>query len=121
MKVGCTSAGIFLWDITKKNEKRLNYHIDEWHTSTPYDIFRDQSTYPTVCLLLDTWYRTDNCITVFGKWVFDYNLKVALPLTQDYLNYRCSGNDTDEIKFAGVLNAIIAVPPEVVQRILNMK
>ena len=39
----------------EKNEKRLNYRIEECHTSTPYDILRNQSTYPTVCLLLYTW------------------------------------------------------------------
>ena len=82
-KIGCTSAVIFLWDIKKKNEKRLNYSIEEWHTSTLYNIFRNQSTYPTVCLLLDTWHRIDNCITVCGKWIFDSNFEVAFPLTQD--------------------------------------
>ena len=82
---------------------------------------RNQSTYPTVCLLLDTWHRTNNCIIVCGKWIFDSNLKVALLLTQDCLNCTYRGNDTDEIKRFGVLNAIIAVPPEVVQRRLNMK
>ena len=35
-----------------ENEKRLNYSIEERHSSTPYDIFRNQSTYPTVCLLI---------------------------------------------------------------------
>ena len=33
----------------EKNEKRLNYCIEGWHTSTPYDIFWSQSTYPNVC------------------------------------------------------------------------
>ena len=116
IKVGCTSAVIFLWDTTKKKRKRLNYCIEELHISTSYDIFRNQSTYPTVCLLLDMWKRTDNCIKVFGKWIFDSNLKVALPLTQDSLNYICRGNDTDENKCIGFLHAIRAVPPEVVQR-----
>ena len=74
-----------------------------------------------MCLLLDTWHRTDNCITVCGKWIFDSNFEVAFPLTQDCLNYTCRGNDTDEIKFVGVLHAIRSVPPEVVQRRLNMK
>ena len=81
-KVICTSAVIFFWDITEKKPKKPNYRIEEWHTSTPYDILRIQSTYPTVCLLLDTWQRTDHCITVCGKWIFDSNLKVELPLTQ---------------------------------------
>ena len=79
----------------------------------PYDIFRNQSTYTTVCLLLDTWHRTDNCITVFGKWIFDSNLKVALPLIQDSLNYICRGNETDGNKFIGVLHVIISFPTEV--------
>ena len=92
-----------LWDITnKKPKKNLNYHIDEWHTSTPYDTFRNRSTYPTACLLLDTWHRTDHCITVCGKWIFDSNFEVAFPLTQDCLNFTYLGNDTNEIGFFGV-------------------
>ena len=69
-----------------------------------------------MCLLLDTAHRTDHCITVWGKWIFDSNLEFALPLTKDSLNYICSGNFTDEIKFVGVLHAIRAVPPIFVQR-----
>ena len=65
-----------------KNEKRPNYCIEEWHTSMPYDILRSQYTYLTVCFLLDTWQRTNHCIIICGKWIFDSNLKVALPLTQ---------------------------------------
>ena len=69
-----------------------------------------------MCLLLDTAHRTDHCITVCGRWIFDYNLESALPLAKSSLNYICSGNDTDEIKFVGVLHAIRAVPPVVVQQ-----
>ena len=105
----------------EKNEKIPNYCIEEWHTSTPYDIFRNESTCPTVCLLLDMWHQNDHCIIVCGKWIFDSNLKVALPLTQDYLNYICCGNVKDENKFVGVLHAIIVVHPEDIQIILNMK
>ena len=70
----------------EKNENKLNYCIKEWHTSTPYDILRNESTYPTMCLLLDMCHQTDNCITVCGKLVFDSNLKGVLPLTQVCLN-----------------------------------
>ena len=74
-----------------------------------------------MCLLPDTAHRTDHCITVCCKWIFDSNLKLALPLTCDWLKYICSGNDTYEITFVGVLHSIRAVPPEGVQKILNMK
>ena len=74
-----------------------------------------------MCLLLDTWHRTDNCITVCGKWIFDSDFEVAFPLTQDCLNYTCHGNDTNNIKFVDVLHTIRAVPPEVFQRRLNVK
>ena len=73
-----------------------------------------------MCLLLDTAHRTSHCITVYGKWIFDYNLESALPLTKASLNYICSGNDTDEITSVGVLNAIIAVPPVVFQKRLKI-
>ena len=65
----------------EKNEKRLNYCIEEWHTSTPYDIFWNHSTYSTVCLLLDKWQRNDHFIKVCGKWIFDSNSEVTFPLT----------------------------------------
>ena len=81
---------------------------------------QNHSTYPTVCLLLYMAHWTDNCITVCGKWIFDYNLEFALPLTKASLNYICSGNDTDKITFVGVLRAIRAVPPIVVQRKSNI-
>ena len=65
-----------------------------------------------MCLLLDTWHWTHHYITVCGKWIFDSNLKVTLPLTHDFLNDVCRGNDTDENKFMGVLHDIRSVPPE---------
>ena len=74
-----------------------------------------------MCLLLEILHWTDNCIPVFGKLIFGSNLKVALPLPQDSLNYICLGNDIDEDKFSGVLQGVISVPTEVFQRILNMK
>ena len=68
------------------------------------------SYYPTVCLLLETSYQTDHCIKVRGKYIFDSNFEAAFPLTQDFLNYICRGNDTDKVRFVGVLHAIIAFP-----------
>ena len=69
-----------------------------------------------MCLLLDTAHRTDYCITVCGKCIFDSNFEFSLPLTKASLNFICYGNDTDEITFVGVLHAIGSVPPIVVQR-----
>ena len=51
--------------------------------------------------------RTDHCITVLDKWIFDFNFEVAFSLTQDCLNYTFRGNDTDDNKCLGVLHAII--------------
>ena len=81
-----------------------------------YDILQNHSIYPTVCFLLDTEHRTDHFITVCGKLIFDSNLEFALPLTSAWLNYICSGNDTDEITFVGALHTIISVPPVGVQK-----
>ena len=82
---------------------------------TTYDILQNQSNYPTVCLLLDTAHRIDNCINVCGKWIIDSNLEFALPLKKASLNYICFGNDTDEITSARVLHAIRSVLPIFVQ------
>ena len=103
------------------NEKRLNYCIGEWHTSTPHDIFWNQSNYLIVCLLPYTPHRTNCFITVCGKWIFDSNFEVTFPLTEYYLNYICRVNYTAGIIFLGVLHAIRAVPPKVFQRRLNIK
>ena len=89
--------------------------------TTTFDILQNHCNYPTVCLLLDTGHRTDHCITVCSKWIFDSNFESALPLTKASLNYICSGNDTDKIAFVGVLNAIRAVPHVVVQKTIKHK
>ena len=86
----------------------------------PLALLLNHSNYPTVCLLLDTAHKTDNCITICGKWIFDYNLEFALPLTKASVNFICFGNDTDEITFVGVFHAIRALPPIVVQRKLKI-
>ena len=112
---------ILLWYNTEKKELKIHYHIQECNTcTTTYDILQNHSNYPTVRLLLDMVHRADHCITVCGKWIFDSNLEFALPLTKDWLNYICSGNDTDKITFVGILHAIGAVPPVIVQNILNI-
>ena len=66
-------------------------------------------------------HRSDHCITVCGKWIFDYNLEFALPITSAWLNYICSGSDTNEITFVVFLRAIRAIPPVGVQKRLNTK
>ena len=65
----------------RKKQKIIIYCIEEWHTYTTYDIFWNQSTYPNLCLLLDTWHRTNSCITVCGKWILHPNFEVEFPLT----------------------------------------
>ena len=104
---------MLLWDNPDKNQnKKIPYRIQEWNTyTTTYDILQNHSNYPTVCLLLYTAHQTDHCITVCGQWIFDSNLEFVLPLTKTSLNYICSGNDTDDIAFVGVLHAIRAVTP----------
>ena len=100
----------------KTKLKRIIYLIEGWNTSTLYDIFRNQSSYPTLCLLLEISRWNNHCITVFGICIFDYNFEVMFPLAQDCLNYTCRVNDTDVIIFIGVVYVIIAVTPKVVQK-----
>ena len=121
IKVECNSTIILLWGkIGKKRAKNTLSNSGIEKNTTKFDILLNHCNYPTVCLLLDTAHRTDNCITVCGKWIFDSNLESALPLTEASLNYICSGNDTAEITFVCVLNAIIAVPPIFFQINLNI-
>ena len=92
----------------KKNKKYI-IKFRNGKKKTAFDILQNHSNYPTVCLLLDTAHRTDHCITVCGKWIFHYNLESALPLTKYSLNYICSGNDTDDITFVGVLYVVMQI------------
>ena len=81
VKVECNSAVILLWENTekKKKEQKIHHQIQEWNTSTTtYDILQNHSNYPTVCLLLDTAHRTDNCITVCSKWIFDSHFGIGI-------------------------------------------
>ena len=116
IKVECNSAIILLWEKTEKKRTKNTWSNSgiEKKTAT-IDILQNHYNYPTVCFLLDTAHRIDHCINVCSKWIFDSNLEYSLPLTKVSLNYICSGNDTDEITFVGVLHAIRAVPPIVVQ------
>ena len=110
------SAMILLWANTeKKNNKNTLSNSGIKKKTTTFEILQNHCNYPTVCLLLDTAHRTNHCITVCGKWIFYSNLESTLPLTKDFLNCICSGNDTDDITFVVVLHAIRAVPPIVVQ------
>ena len=79
-------------------------------------MFRNQSTYPTVFLLLDTWHQTDYCIIVCGRWLLYSNSDVASPLIQDILNYARRGNDKDYMKVVGVFHAIRVVTLEVFKK-----
>ena len=66
----------------EKNEINVHYHIQEWNKfTTTYDILQNHSSYPTLCLLLDTAHRTDHCIAVCGRLIFDSNSQFKLPLT----------------------------------------
>ena len=56
-----------------------------------------------MCLLPDTAHKTDNCITISGKWIFDYNLEFELPLTRASIDFICSGKDTYDITFVGIM------------------
>ena len=104
-------------------EKNIQKYIIKFRNeknTTAFDILQNYCNDPNVCLVLDTAHRTNHCITVCGKWIFDSNLESALPPTKTSLDYIYSGNDTDEITFVGVFNAIRAVPPVVVQKRLKI-
>ena len=108
---------ILLGHHKEKTQKRLNYHTEEWHASTPYDINQTQSNYKTVCLLLNMSHWTNHWNIVFGKCIFVSNFEVTFSLSQDCLNYICRINDTDEKIFAGTLHAIRPVPPKFPEKI----
>ena len=45
-----------------------------------------------VVLLQGSDQKEDQCVTLFGKWIFDSNLKSALPLSKESLDLCCSSD-----------------------------
>ena len=60
-------------------------------------------------------HKTDNVISICGKLIFDYNLEFCITTHKSLKKIIFSGKDTYDIKFVGVMHAIGAVPPIVVQ------
>ena len=59
-------------------------NINQW------DIFEIAANYLFIVLLQGSDQTEDQCVTVYGNWNFDSNLKFASPLSKESLDLCCS-------------------------------
>ena len=58
-----------------------------------FDIFQSNDQDLLVVSLKGSDRKEDNCITIYGKWVFDSNFEYAMPLTKETLDLCCSSDE----------------------------
>jgi hypothetical protein len=100
-------------------EQRIKYTVKRWKLSDGFDIFHNISEYPTVCRLIDKKGGTNHCVTVCGDWVFDSNFEKCFPLSTKWMHFICNPEANDEDGFSGVMDAIRAIPPKIIQLKMN--
>ena len=77
----------------KKHTKPLNFKIlkvNDWN------ILKNEENNLIVVLLQGSDGKEDHCVTILGKWIFDSNLKNAIPLTKESLDLCCSSDDSND-------------------------
>jgi len=90
-------------DMLKKHTKPLNFKIlkvNDWN------IIKNEENNLIVVLLRGSDGKEDHCVTILGKWIFDSNLKNAIPLTKESLDLCCSSDDSND-HFVKVVQALL--------------
>ena len=69
-----------------KSEQRICHKLEQWKKTGSYYILNNISDYVTLVQLMDSLGNMNHAVSIFGKWIFDYNYKKYLPLSIEYLN-----------------------------------
>ena len=64
-----------------KGEQCLRYDINKWKIKGFFDIFNDISKNFSLVQLVGGNGDTNHAVSIVGKWIFDSNYKISLPLT----------------------------------------
>ena len=80
-----------------KGEKNLIYNITIWNKNDAFDILNDISENVTLVQLMDSLGNVNLSIIIVGHWIFDYNYKKALLLTQLLTDLICSPSIGEEL------------------------
>jgi len=71
-----------------------------------WNMFENDNNHLVVVLLQGSDNTEDHCVTICGKWIFDSNLKNAIPLSKESLDLCCS-SDGDPVSFVKVVKALL--------------
>ena len=80
----------------------LNFKV----LDSSYNILENAEDALVIAVLCGKDGKHDHCVTVYGRWIFDSNIKHALPLTRASLDICCSSEDTED-KFNHVVIAML--------------
>ena len=70
-----------------------------------FDIFSNQSEWPTLCVLVGDDHSHNHAVTVVKNWILDSNSDFAMNLTQENLDW-CVSTTTESVHFVKVVKAI---------------
>ena len=70
-----------------------------------FDIFINQSEWPTLCVLVGDDHSHNHAVTVVKDWILDSNCDYAMKLTQDNLDW-CVSSATESVHFVKVVKAV---------------
>ena len=73
-----------------KGERNLRYNLTIWSENCAFGILNDIIENVTLVHLMDSLVNLNCAIIIVGHWVFDYNYKKALCLTQVLMDLICS-------------------------------
>jgi hypothetical protein len=69
------------------------------------DILKDRSMWPTLCILQGSDHSVNHAVTVVENYIFESNSQTALMLTKENLDWCCSSESVEGIKFDQVFVA----------------
>lgn len=79
-----------LIDIVYKNGPKRWKKIKKYKQNQ-LDVLNNISQNPTIVVLVTSTGGTEHAVTILSRWIFDSNLKHALELTKENLNWCCDG------------------------------
>jgi len=88
--------------LTRNKEFRYN---PIRYRSECFNIFNNDSEWPTVCILLGNDYSDNHAVTVVKDWILDSNAQYAMKVTQENLNW-CVSSPTQSVIFLRVVEAV---------------
>lgn len=85
-----------------------------------FNIFNNDSEWPTVCILLGNDYSDNHAVTVVKDWILDSNAEYAMKVTQENLNWSVS-SPSQSVIFLRVVEAVCFMQHKVSRKLKEPK